>query len=140
MIPVEVATLSRNSRSRFEGLTVQHNRWRVRLPRRPGGPHHWVLNVPLDETETVAVKDQRPGQDCSRAPPTPNSGGLGEVRTGPSTVPSDEHPAMISAIATKERRARRLIWASSDSLDRLSCEGRWFAAGDKPPGAGGDKG
>jgi len=36
--------------------------------------------------------------------------------------------------------ARRFIWASSDSFDRLPCEGRWFAAGDEPPGDGSDKG
>ena len=75
-------------------------------------------------------------------PSTPNNGGLGDVSTGPSIVPSDEHPAMHSVVATKkERPARRFIWAAlSDSLDGLSCECRWFAAGDEPPGAGGEKG
>lgn len=68
MVPAEIATLSRNSRSRFDGLAVQHNRWRLRLPGRSGGPHHWILDVPLDETEAVAVKSKCSLQDGVHAP------------------------------------------------------------------------
>jgi glyoxylase-like metal-dependent hydrolase (beta-lactamase superfamily II) len=73
----------------------QNNRWRVRLPGCSGGPHHWVLDVPSDETETVAVEGQCSLQDGSHASGAEQRrSGRGEYRSlGWPRVRNIEHPA-----------------------------------------------